>query len=281
PGAIDGDFGPRTAQKTMAFQAGHALVADGIVGPKTRAVAAGALPESAAASSISSSSAQPSFTAPPSGPVAAMHRRGRDEIVRAWQLVFPGSMPSLAELQIVGAVATLEGSYGRGTYRLLDHASGATIATTSDSNNWGAIQCGHGPPCGGDCFLTTDSDPKKRTADNPRGFFDWCYRRYPTPEHGAADLIKLLTVKRPGSHAAMKRGDVDAFSRDMYETHYYGGTSSNPETNIDRHAATVLRHATAIADSCAEPLAVRRGGPMPAGGPSGGAADDPFRCGGS
>ncbi|HEU5316793.1 MAG TPA: peptidoglycan-binding domain-containing protein, partial [Chloroflexota bacterium] len=47
PGAIDGDFGPRTAQKTMAFQAGHALVADGIVGPKTRAVAAGALPESA------------------------------------------------------------------------------------------------------------------------------------------------------------------------------------------------------------------------------------------
>jgi peptidoglycan hydrolase-like protein with peptidoglycan-binding domain len=42
-GPLDGIYGPLTAQAVRAFQADHRLVADGIVGPKTRVAFATAL----------------------------------------------------------------------------------------------------------------------------------------------------------------------------------------------------------------------------------------------
>lgn len=203
-----------------------------------------------------------------SGAMDGAHRNGRKILLGAWPLVWPGVMPTLPELQIAGAVATLEGGYGHGVYKLLEHGPGSVeagtygqvLSTVSDSNNWGAVQCKKGPPCDADCFMTTDSDPKKRSPANPRGLFDWCYRRYPTPEAGAAHIVKLLTRDRPGSHAAMRAGDVDAFSADMYRTHYYGGFHLEPSRAIDEHAKTVMRHATDIAAAMGEPLSVRRGG---------------------
>ncbi len=35
PGPIDGIFGPKTDEVTKAFQAGHGLAVDGIIGPNT------------------------------------------------------------------------------------------------------------------------------------------------------------------------------------------------------------------------------------------------------
>lgn len=178
---------------------------------------------------------------------AELHSWGRSIIEAAWPLVLPGETPSASVLQIVGAVADLETSYGKGW-----KGPGA------GSNNWGAIICTNkvkaGPEgCLAGCFPNLDSSPGDPAEMR-------CFRTYPSPEEGAAHLIKLLTVKRPASHAAMKAGDIDAFSRDMHATHYYEGTSLDPEVNIDRHAGAVWTRVQAIATALGEPIAATRGG---------------------
>lgn len=187
------------------------------------------------------------------------HRWGRTILENAWQGVV-GAPPSLGALQIAGAVAELETNYGRGW-----KGPGA------GSNNWGAIICTKQPiageaGCPAGCFPNLDSSPGKPAEMR-------CFRAYATPEEGAAHLIKLITVNRPGSLAAMSVGDIDAFSRDMHRTHYYEGTSLDPEVNIDRHASKVAAGVAAIAKALGEPQAAQRGGPTGGGSSSG---DDTF-----
>lgn len=187
---------------------------------------------------------------------AELHTWGRSVLEAAWPLVHPGSSPTTAELQIAGAVADLETSYGKGW-----KGPGA------GSNNWGAIICTNKLKAGEDgclpgCFPNLDSSP-----GNPLEMR--CFREYPSPEEGASHLIKLITVKRPLSHEAMRAGDIDAFSANMHATHYYEGTSLDPAVNIDRHATAVWIRVQAIAAALGEPLAAQRGGPMNGGGGGG------------
>lgn len=183
------------------------------------------------------------------------HAWGRGILLNAWPTVV-GADPSLGELQIAGAVAELETNYGRGW-----KGEGA------NSFNWGAIICTNqvkaGPGgCLAGCFANTDSSPGEEPELR-------CFRMYPSPEAGASDLIKTITVRRPGSLEAMRAGDIDAFSADMHRTHYYEGTiPNNPQANIDVHAQKVWTHVQNIAKALGEPIAATRGGPGQDGGAS-------------
>lgn len=191
---------------------------------------------------------------------ADLHAFGRSVLTTVWPLV-TGAAATLPELQIAGAVALHESTYGKGW-----KGPGA------GSNNWGAVICGSqllagasGCPAG--CFPNLDSSPGKPAEMR-------CFKAYPTPEDGAAHVVKLITLKRPNSHAAMLAGDIDAFSRDMHATHYYEGTSLDPEVNIDTHARKMEAGVQAIAKALGEPVAAFRGGASPTGGGSPPTGDD-------
>lgn len=145
-----------------------------------------------------------------------------------------GESPSLAELQTAQAVARFEGGYGGGW-------TGSGVG----SNNWGAIQCGHRAPCGEGCFEYGDSDA---AGVGYRG----CFRRYDTPEEGAAALLHQL-YRREGVPAAMRAGDATATATRMRATGYF-------EAPASRYALAIEQNAADIADALGEPLRVRRGG---------------------
>lgn len=199
---------------------------------------------------------------------ASSHQRGREALARAWPIV-TGSAATLPELQIAGAQAHLESGYGMGSY--LNKLTGERRVL----NNWGAISCGK-PPCGDDCFEATDTH-KDGTE------YQQCYRIYATPEDGARHIIEHMTVKRPTSWEHMKRGDIDAWARQMYaykldangnptdvlnkdpETGVYGYFEQHPSS---RAHGIELRIAE-IAVAMGEPIWAKRGGPTNRGGPAG------------
>jgi hypothetical protein len=148
--------------------------------------------------------------------------------------------PVLAELQAVGAVGRFEGMYG---------------SAFGGANNWGAIQVGHGPPCGDDSVEVQDSH-----ADGTK--YQWCYRRYDSPEAGARDLLRTL-YKRAGVPEAARAGDSTAMAAAMRASHYF-------EAPADRYGQAIARHAAAIAQGLSEPLMVGPGGVTGGGGTDGG-----------
>jgi len=140
--------------------------------------------------------------------------------------------PTLAELQGVGAIGRFEGRYGSGF--------GPGV------NNWGAIQCQQRPPCDpAKCIehIDTHADGSKYGA---------CFRRYPTPAAGAADLIREL-YRRPGVPEAMRAGDASAVAHAMRATGYFEAPESNYALGIEKNAES-------IAASLGEPAVMRRGG---------------------
>ena len=158
----------------------------------------------------------------------------RGVVLDAWQRRFPGDTPTLGEVQTVQAIGRHEGSYGLAT----------KPAAWVGSNNWGAVQCGHGAPCGASCFETTDTH-----ADGTK--YTWCYKKYPDAVTAAADLIRLVTEKRPTTWQAMRDGDADAVARTMGETHYH-------ESKVEKYAAAVARNARELAEHLGETWVVRR-----------------------
>lgn len=109
------------------------------------------------------------------------------------------------------------------------------------SNNWGAIQCGHAAPCGDDCFEAGDHS----ATGVP---YRTCFRRYPTPDAGAAALVHEL-YRRPSVVPPLRQGDALGVATAMRQTGYH-------ETAPEKYGAAIARNAQAIASSLGEPLQI-------------------------
>lgn len=181
-----------------------------------------------------------------------MHTTGRPQL-RAGYLQAQGTEPSPAELQILGAIADLESNYGRGW-------SGPMVG----SNNWGAITCGASPDesgaCPPGCSPNKDSSPYS-------GEYVTCFRRWATPEEGAAGLVKLL-YKWPEVVEAIQAGDIDEVSWRMRQRSYFLGTDPDPRKAAATHAGALDRKVGEIVEALGEPRAAFRGGPAAPGGGS-------------
>jgi peptidoglycan hydrolase-like protein with peptidoglycan-binding domain len=251
--AVTGTFDQATHDAVVAFQKAKGLTADGIVGAKTWAALTGKEP----------AHSYPAFY--------AKHASfGRQVLKNVWQEV-TGFEPNLAELQIAGAQAHLESVYGHAEYKLLDHSNGAVLDTSGPINNWGAVQTSKGPPEG---FLATDTSPLKKTADNPKGYYDHHYKVYPTPEAGARHFVEHMTVKRPTGWDLMKKGDIDAWAEAMHAGYTsdgklkkdpISGTPGYFEQSPSARAKGIEERVWAIADTLGEPVAAKRGGPVDPG----------------
>lgn len=137
-------------------------------------------------------------------------RAAHSAAVPAWRSLGHPAHPSDEKaIRLVLAVAGLESGYG--------------VGFGTGVNNWGAIQCSHGPPCGDSCIQWGDTH-----ADGSG--YTWCYRRYPTPQDGAADLARLL-IKKAGLDV-MRAGEPYALARKMYEGKYFEGRDPTPATPL-------------------------------------------------
>jgi len=137
--------------------------------------------------------------------------------------------PSLEELQAVQAIGRFEGLYGSGRAK----------------NNWGSVQCGKGPPCPDNCIELTDSHANGEK-------YQWCYQVYATPEDGCGHLVRLLTVYRPTTLAALKTGDAYLIAKTMRDTKYF-------ETSIANYQKAIYDNAKTIAKSLGETLMISMG----------------------
>jgi hypothetical protein len=198
---VDGDFGPQTEEATKVWQKKNKLVPDGVVGPLTWSAATGEKVQKF----------QKNSTAP------------TDEWAKAVMANVPGYNES--QKQYALSVARGEGFYGRGWGKTKESKllAGPELEKNNvlakTSNNWGAVQ-GKGdanPPS----FLTIDHD----AAGKP---YVWHYRRYSTPEKGAADMMHILFNggKRGATGAAalntaLKKGDLKTAVFEQRKNGYY------------------------------------------------------------
>lgn len=151
-----------------------------------------------------------------------------------------GIAPGLTEIQAVQAVARGESNYG----------------AARGHNNWGSIQCKHGPPCvEGECFELTDHHGDGTP-------YQWCYRSWPTPLAGAAAFVANL-YGRKDVPAALRSGSAAAVAGAMAASGYF-------ELGVGQYATGIAFNAKAIAKALGEPLAVTIEGPAPQPKPLGG-----------
>lgn len=161
----------------------------------------------------------------------------REIIIKAFPKVM-GRQPTEGEIQAVQAVARLETGYGNGWKE-----------AGRGSNNWGAIQCGSSCKVNGKCDLSKSFEHRDSTPqdDGTTKWYVTCFKKYPTPEDGAADLIATLfksdrksTKGGQGTRgerlsAAVANGDLKGFSEAMYDTVYYEGFGKTKEERVANH----------------------------------------------
>lgn len=171
---------------------------------------------------------------------------------------FPGR--SQAWYQAVQAIARGEGHYGNGWRNADITIDGVTYINRGErSNNWGAIQCGHATTPGGDCGPGCFPNLDKHANGKP---YQGCFKKYPTPEAGAADFVYVLTDNGPERNRASVAAalddedasgylDADAIAEAMHATGYM-------ERAADAYAKNIAGNAVAIAQTLGEPQLVFR-----------------------
>jgi len=110
-------------------------------------------------------------------------------------------------------------------------------------NNWGAVQAKQGPPCGSDAVEHLDhhSDGSE---------YSWCYRTYPDPVSGCADMIRIASS--PDTIKAIATGNIDAVCEVLRANHYF-------EAKANDYAIAIERNYTLSARSLHEPIVLHRG----------------------
>ncbi len=173
----------------------------------------------------------------------------RDVLIRVWPT---SKWPiTVAALQAVQAVGRLEGRYG---YPQDPQWQG--------SHNWGAIQAPHGDDSNSFEHKDTHADGTVYVAR---------FRKYPTDEDGASDLIRELYRRGPVAAILIEPGPISAaaMAKAMHDTGYF-------ELAPEKYAQRIFSNAQAIAKSLGEPLEVTGPGTPGAGSaPSHGAAPAP------
>lgn len=146
-----------------------------------------------------------------------------------------GREPTYNEVLFVQAIALLESGYGAGW-------KGDGVG----SWNMGAVQGGK-PPCDpSKAFLYTDSHPN---ADGTSTKYEWCYRKYPTPEAGMQDVARILYVQMKVDPTS-----IEAVSTQMYDAHYYEGFGATREARIANHVKALTNGVTRITTALKEPM---------------------------
>lgn len=158
---------------------------------------------------------------------------------RAWAIAGTeaalGREPTLLEVQFVQAVALLESGYGAGW-------KGDGVG----SWNMGAVQAGK-PPCDPSMsFLYQDSHPQD---DGSSVTYEWCYRKYPTPEAGMQDVARILY-----DQMAITPTSIQAVSTQMYDKHYYEGFGATREERIAKHIDALNNGLEKITTALDEPM---------------------------
>lgn len=155
-----------------------------------------------------------------------------------------GITPNAAALQAAQAVALGESNYGAGWK-----------GEGKGSNNWGAVQAGR-LPCGPDAFVYKDTHPNPDGTSTP---YEICFRKYETPEAGAAHMLQILFTRKGAKDAgvleAALSGDLKAFSQAMYNSHYYEGFGATPEARVANHHKMLRANVERIAKALNEPIA--------------------------
>lgn len=146
-----------------------------------------------------------------------------------------GREPTYNEVLFVQAIALLESNYGAGWK-----------PPGVGSNNMGAVQGGK-PPCNPETsFLYTDSRP------NPDGTstkYQWCYKKYPSPEAGMQDVARILYV-----NMKIDPISIEAVSSQMYDKHYYEGFGATREERIATHVKALTSAVKRITTELEEPM---------------------------
>ena len=191
------------------------------------------------------------------GHTAEVHRWARGHLERSFSRVM-GRKGTLEEIQSLQSLAAHDGQYGRGWP---DKPSPITGYQTSMSqcNNWGAIQCKCKPvdgQCCEGCGYWYDSTP---TAQGQR-YFEQCFRCYPTPEDGAADLVQFLKNGYPAVMAALPSGNLDEIAWQMRLGNYFHGFTTDKRDAARQYAEAMRKQAVAIAAAMGEEQVADRKG---------------------